>query len=56
MKQEKRKEEALEYLNSVKKYHVDESYGDDCQIYKHYGYVVDIKDAEHAIDIAIGNF
>ena len=54
MTQEEKKQKALEYLKRRKMNHMETSYGFDCQIYEHRYDVVDIKDAETAIKIALG--
>lgn len=56
MTQEEKKKRALDYLKSHMMYHTEESYGFDCQIYERRYDVVNIKDAEIAIKIALGEY
>ena len=56
MTKEERKKRALDYLKSYKKSHTQTTYGWDCQIWEDHYDVVSIRDAEKAIEIALGEY
>lgn len=54
MTKEERYKKAMALIDSNKMYHVEESYGPDCQIYKNRTEAVSVNVAKLAVEIALG--